>query len=137
MCRRRPYLAAGSCLLLVATVIGCSQQCTAVAAIGRYTMTANGHAYELRLATGGLGTLSRDAKTENIKWEWENEQVFLDLAGDLAENLAVLSVPRSQRDAAAKSQRVSLGLVPKCQSGSTTEFDLSLEELAPHFARNE
>ena len=118
-------------------MVGCSQSCTPGAAIGKYSMRAGEHVYELCLATGGVGTLSRDEKAENIKWEWENEQVFLDLAGDLAKDLAVLSVPRSQRDAAAKSQRVSLGLVPKCQSGSTTELDLSLEELAPHFARSE
>jgi hypothetical protein len=134
---RNHYLAAGSCVLLITTMIGCSQPCTPSAAVGRYRMTAEGHIYELRLATGGLGTLSRDAKAENIKWEWENEQVFLDLSGDLAKDLAVLSAPLSQRDAAVKSQRVYLGLTPKCRSGSTTELDLRLEEPALHFSRSE
>lgn len=137
MCGRWIYLAAGSCVLLVATMIGCSQSCTPSAAVGKYRMTAEGHIYELRLSTGGLGTLSRDARAENIKWEWQNDQVFLDLTGDLAKDLTVLSAPLSKRDAATKVRRVYLGLVPKCRSGSTTELYLRLEEPEPHFSRSE
>jgi hypothetical protein len=74
-------------------MVGCSQSCTPGAAIGKYSMRAGEHVYELCLATGGVGTLSRDEKAENIKWEWENEQVFLDLSGNLATELEALSAP--------------------------------------------
>lgn len=131
------YLVAGSCVLVMTMVTGCSRPCSSQGAVGKYKMTVGGHIYELRLATGGLGTLSRDAKAENIKWEWNNEQVFLDLSGDLAKDLAVLSAPLSQRDAAAKTQRVYLGLAPQCRSGRTTELDLRFEEPEPRFSRSE
>ena len=96
-------------------------------------MIASGHTYELSLAVGGVGTLSRDGIAEQIKWDWANEQVFLDLKGSLAGDLEMLSAPPASR----QTQAVYLGLIPQCRSGRAIELDLRLEEQAPHFARTD
>lgn len=100
-------------------------------------MSAGAHIYELHLATGGLGTLSRDGRAENISWEWENEQVFLNVAGDLARDLLVLSVPASMRNTVAKPDRAYFGLVTTCRSGLAKRLDLRQGDDPPHFSRNE
>jgi hypothetical protein len=96
-------------------------------------MIASGHTYELSLAADGAGTLSRDGMPEDIKWDWTNEQVFLDLKGGLAVDLERLSTPPASR----QTQAVYLGLIPKCRSGRATELDLRLEDPEPHFARTD
>ena len=96
-------------------------------------MTVGTHTYELRLAAGGAGRLSRDGMADDIKWAWENEQVFLDLRGDMAADLAILS----GSPPATQSRAVYLGLVPRCRSGRAMELDLRFEEPEPHFVRNQ
>jgi hypothetical protein len=98
-------------------------------------MSAGSDVYELRLAPAGLGTLSRDGRTQNISWEWENEQVFLNVAGEFAKDLLLLTVPPSARDTAAKSDRVYLGLVTRCRFGSAKRLDLRQGDDPPHFTR--
>jgi hypothetical protein len=126
-----------TCTILLATLMGCSGSCTSGSAEGTYSMSAGAHIYELRLATGGLGTLSRDGRAENISWEWENEQVFLNVAGDLARDLLVLSVPASMRNTVAKPDRAYFGLVTTCRSGLAKRLDLRQGDDPPHFSRNE
>lgn len=118
-------------------LIGCSQPCTPGAVVGKYTMSTNLHTYKLTLAAGGLGALSRDGSAESIKWEWENEQVFLDLGGVLAADLMALSSPSTHRDPFLKSNAIYLGLIPECQAGKTAKLALTLEdETVPRFTRN-
>jgi hypothetical protein len=137
MIARNHYRSLSSCALLSTVLMGCSGSCTSGSAEGTYSMSASAHIYELRLAPGGLGTLSRDGRAENISWEWENKQVFLNVAGDLARDLLVISVPPSVRDTVAKSDRAYLGLVTKCSSGLAKRLDLRQGDDPPHFSRSE
>jgi hypothetical protein len=137
MIPRNHFRSLSACVLLLTMLMGCSGSCTSGSVEGTYSMSAGAHIYELRLATGGLGTLSRDGRAENISWEWENEQVFLNVAGDLARDLLVLSVPPSVRDTVAKSDRAYLGLVTKCRSGLAKRLDLRQGDDPPHFSRSE
>jgi hypothetical protein len=131
LARPHPSIAAG--LILSSLLIGCSQLCSSASAIGKYRMIASGHTYELSLAVDGAGTLSRDGMVQNIKWDWANEQVFLDLKGGLAVDLEMLSAPPASR----QTEAVYLGLIPKCRSGRAIELDLRFEEPEPHFARTD
>ena len=109
------------------------QRCSSASAIGKYRMIASAHPYELSLAADGAGTLSRDGMAEDIKWDWANGQVFLNLKGGLAVDLETLSAP----PASTQARAVYLGLIPKCRSGRATELDLRLAEPEPHFARTD
>lgn len=137
MISRNLSLTVGICAVLTVMLTGCSQPCTPASAIGEYRMTAASDTYDLRLAMGGLGSLARDGKEETIKWDWENKQVFLDLSGELARHLAMLSAPAGSQQLAAKTQAVFLGLGPQCTSGHATKLDLRFEELGPSFSRVE
>src|SRR5580698_4832079 len=124
MIERNHYCSLSICGLLITTLIGCGRSCTSESAEGTYSMSAGSRVYELRLAAGGLGTLSRDGRPENISWQWENEQVFLHVAGELARDLLVLSAPPVARATVAKSNEAYIGLVIKCRSGLAKRLDL-------------
>ena len=122
----------GICMLMMAALAGCSETCVPSAPVGLYTMKAAANTYVLRLKEDGSGSLSRNGQTDEIRWEWANEQVFLHLSRERLENLSELIGQRTPPDA-ANFHSGYFGLDPVCRSGQTTE--LNLGENAARFSR--
>ena|SRR5579863_2663619 len=114
--------------IVATSLAGCSQACTSVAVVGRYTMRSGTDVYELNLAKDGVGSLSRNGVVEAFNWEWwsDSEQPFLHVSRGLLDDLMGRSGHPTPRDS-ANFRSGYLGLVPKCRAGSAAELDIGVD----------
>jgi hypothetical protein len=77
---------------------GGGRACTQAGCVGEYSLRSGSDTYDLLLGSDQTGALSLNGQPiESFKWEWDNDQPFLQVSGATTSRLEVLAGNRLAR----------------------------------------
>lgn len=105
---------------------GCGRACTQAGCVGEYSLRSGSDTYDLLLGSDQTGALSLNGQPiESFKWEWDNDQPFLQVSGATTSRLEVLAGNRPL-PGLSKFHASYYGLDPRCRFRSHRAVALAL-----------